>query len=149
MSANPAEVGVTAWKRQLDVALQVAEAIVEGAEKAREIQLAAAVETHAWLEATRKSLAAAPAVTDLAALQSKLATENLGKMAQYWSRLAANTRETQGRIFKLLLESSAAASLLSAGTPAAASQDALSMIDAGYRQWLEAVKRLYSATPTT
>ena len=149
MSANPAEFGVTAWKRQIDVALQVVEAIVEGAEKAREVQLAAAVDAHAWLEATRKSLVKASAITDLAALQTKLATENLGKMGQYWSRLAANARDTQASIFKLLLAGSAAAPLLSE-MQGAAGQDALnSMIDAGYKQWLDALKRLYSATPTS
>jgi hypothetical protein len=146
MSANPAEFGLTAWKRQMDVALQVAEAIVEGAEKVREIQLAAGVETHAWLEASRKALADAAGVTEIAALESRLATENLGKVAQYWARLAANARDTQTRIFRLLLDQSAAP-LLSMQPPAPASQDALnSIIDAGYKQWLETLRTLYATT---
>ena len=37
------------------MAFQVAEAMVEGTEKAREIQLAAAADTRTWLEAARKS----------------------------------------------------------------------------------------------
>ena len=38
---------VKAWKRQLDGALRMAEAITEGAEKIRQVQLDAAVEAHA------------------------------------------------------------------------------------------------------
>ena len=148
MSASPAEVGLGAWKRQMDVALQVAEAMVEGAEKAREIQLAAGVDAHAWLEASRKALAEAPGMTEIAALESRLATENLGKVAQYWVRLAANARDTQTGIFKLLLEQSTAP-LLSVQPQAPAAQDALSsIIDAGYKQWLETLRSLYPATST-
>lgn len=146
MTANPAEVGLGAWKRQMDVALQVAEAIVEGAEKTREIQLAAGVDAHAWLEASRKALADAPGMTEITAVQSRLATENFGKMAQYWARLAANARDTQSRVFKLLLEQSAAP-LLSTQPQAPAAQDALnSIIDAGYKQWLDTLRSLYATT---
>lgn len=148
MSANPAEFGLTAWKRQMDVALQVAEVMVEGAETAREIQLAAGVDAHAWLEASRKALADAPGVTEVAALESRLATENLGKVAQYWARLAANARDTQTRIFTLLLDQSAAP-LLSVQPQAPASQGALiGIIDAGYKQWLETLRALYATTAT-
>jgi hypothetical protein len=144
MPANPAEVGLGAWKRQMDVALQVAEAMVEGAEKTREIQLAAGVDAHAWLEASRKALADAPGLTEIAALESRLATENLGKIAQYWARLAANVRDTQTRVFKLLVDQSAAP-LLSTVPQAPAAQDTLnSIIDAGYKQWLETLRALYA-----
>jgi hypothetical protein len=143
MSAIPADFGVAAWQRQVDVALKVAEAIVEGTEKARQIQLAAALDTHAWLEATRKSLTETPAITDVVALQPKLAAESMSKVAQYWSSIGANARDTQTRVLKLLLEGSVAA-------PAPASQEALtSMMDAGYKQWLDAVKQLYGATVTS
>lgn len=137
MSAIPAEFSAAAWQRQVDVALKVAEAIVEGTEKARQIQLAAAVDAHAWLEATRQSLTKASAITDVAALQPKLAAESMSKVAQYWSSIGANARDTQARIFKLMLEGSA---------PAVVSQDALpGMLDAGYKQWLDAMKHLYGA----
>jgi hypothetical protein len=107
MSANPAEFGLTAWKRQMDLALQLAEAVIEGAEKAREIQLAAGVDAHAWLEASRKALADASGAAEIGALQSRLATENLAKIAQYWAQLGANARDTQTRIFRLAFEPSA------------------------------------------
>jgi hypothetical protein len=145
MSANPAEVGLGAWKRQMDVALQVAEAMVEGVEKAREIQLAAGVDAHAWLEASRKALAEAPGMTEIAALESRLATENLGKVAQYWTQIATNVRDTQTRVFRLLLEQTTAPLLSAQQTPAA--QDALnSIIDAGYKQWLDTLRSLYATT---
>ena len=142
MSANPAEIGMNAWKHQIDITLQIAEALVEGAEKAREIQLAAGVDAHALLEAARKAIADSQGPTDFAAAESKLMTDNLGKAATYWAQLAANARDTQGRIFKLMLDGSPVA------TPAASQAGALtSVFDAGYKQWLETLRTLY--TPVT
>ena len=135
---NPTDTALQAWKRQIDTALRIAEAFVEGAEKAREIQLGAAVEAHAWLEANRKALAGELGPTELIALQSRLATENLGKMAEYWNRLAANARDTQARIVAILTDGTA---LPAAPVPA----DALNaIVDAGYKQWMETLKHLYA-----
>jgi len=135
---NPSDTALEMWKRQIDTALRIAEAFVEGAEKAREIQLGAAVEAHAWLEANRKALAGNPGPTELIALQSRLATENLGKMAEYWSRLAANARDTQARIVAILTEGTAL-------PQAPVVPEALNaIVDAGYKQWMETLKQLYS-----
>ena len=141
MSANPAEIGMNAWKHQMDITLQIAEALVEGTEKAREIQLAAGVDAHALLEAARKAIADSQGPTDFAAAESKFLTENLGKVANYWGQLAANARDTQGRIFKLMLDGSPAA-------PSVAAQaDSLtSVFDAGYKQWVETLRTLYGAS---
>lgn len=135
---NPTDTALTAWKRQIDTALRIAETFVEGAERAREIQLGAAVEAHAWLEANRKALAGEVGPTELITLQSRLATENLGKMAEYWSRLGANARDTQARIFAILTDGAAL-------TESPLAQNQLNaLVDAGYKQWLETLKRLYS-----
>ena len=135
---NPADTALQAWKRQIDTALRIAEALVEGAEKAREIQLGAAVEAHAWLEANRKALAGETSPTEFLALQSRLGTENFAKAADYWTRLAANARDTQARIVSILADGTAL-------PEAPAAQDALNaIVDAGYKQWMEAVKRLYT-----
>ena len=148
MSTNPFELGINAWKRQIDVSLQIAEALVQGAEKAREIQAAAGAETHAWLEASRKAIAESPGVAELTAAESKLLTENMSKVAQYWSQLAANARDTQGRVFKVLVDGVGTAPLFTAGPQAHASQDALSIIDAGYKQWVDTLRSLYAPTST-
>jgi hypothetical protein len=102
MPALPTDAAVTACKRQIDVALAIAEAVVEAAEKAREIQLAAAVDAHAALEATRKSLESATTLPELVELQSRFITGNLGKMIAYWTSLAGNARDTQVRIAAIL-----------------------------------------------
>ena len=102
MPAQPTEAVLAACKRQIDIALQITEALVEGAEKAREIQLAAAVDAHAALEATRKSLESAATLPELVELQSRLATENLGKMLGYWTSLAGTASEMQSRIARIL-----------------------------------------------
>lgn len=136
MSANPAALVLDAWKRQCDTAMKVTEAIIEGAEKAREIQLEAGVDAHAWLEANRKALAAVPSAAELLAMQSRFVTEDLGKVAQYWSRLAANARDTQARVLQILAEAPLAA-------PAALP------LDAGFAPWLESLKWLSRAGNTT
>ena len=102
MPTLPTDVAFTACKRQLDAALGVAEAIVEAAEKVREIQLAAAVDAHAALEATRKSLDAAKTLPELVEAQSRFLTGNAGKVFAYWGALAANVRDTQVRIATIL-----------------------------------------------
>ena len=133
---NPTDTALQSWKHQVDTALRIAEAFVEGAEKAREIQLGAAVDAHAWLEASRQALTGEIGPGELIALQSRVATENLGKMAEYWSRLGANARDTQARIMTILTEG--------AMPQGAVPQDALNaLVDAGYKQWIEALKRLY------
>lgn len=135
---NPTDTALQAWKRQIDTALRIAEALVEGSEKAREIQLGAAVEAHAWLEANRKALAGETSPTELLALQSRLGTENFAKIADYWTRLAANARDTQARIVSILADGTVL-------PEAPVAQDALNaIVDAGYKQWMEAVKRLYT-----
>ena len=144
MTPMPTEAIAEAWKRQIDVVLQVAETCVQGVQRACEIQRDAAVEADTWLKAARTTVAAA-APAELAAVEMRLANENLGKMAQYWGALAANARDTQGRIVEILMRASAAAPLLrpsATGDPQAAGT-LNELVDAGYRQWLEALRRLY------
>ena len=140
MSANPAEIGIAAWKRQVDLALQIAEVVVEGAEKAREIQRAAAVETHARLEAVRKSIEGAAGAAELATLQSQFASENLARAADYWSRLVATSRDTQAEIVRIAMASTGTTPLLA---PQAQPEAITNMIDAGYKQWVDTLQRLY------
>ena len=138
MTPVPMDAAVAAWKRQLDVAFELAEIMVEGTEKAREIQLGAAADTRAWLEAARKSFAAA-APEEFAPLQTRLANENLGKIAEYWTRLAANARVTQVRFVTILARSTGATPLLADKAPLSQA------LDAGYKQWLDTLRRLYPA----
>ena len=147
MTSLPTDAAMAAWKQQFDVAFQVAEAIVEGTEKAREIQLAAAADTRAWLEAARKSFSAASGA-ELPALQARLANENLAKIAQYWSQLAANARNTQVRITELLVRTTAAAPLLAEKPLIPATAVGLNeLFDESYKRWIEAL-RVY-ATPAS
>ena len=144
MPANPAEIGIAAWKRQVDVALQVMQAVVEGAEKAREIQHAAASDTRAWLQQVRSALETAAGPADLAALQGQFMAQNLSRAAAYWSGLAANSRDAQARILAIVMDGTRGAPLLAPGTDAQAMNN---IIDAGYKQWLEALKQVYGTAP--
>ena len=144
MNSIPTDAALAAWKRNLGLALEFAEALVEGAEKAREIQVAAAVETRAWLGAARKSLAAANEL-ELASLQARLANELFGNIAQYWARFAANARDTHARMVQVLVYGAVPAPLL-AGPPRSSALPASpfnDLIDAGYSQWLDTLRRFY------
>jgi phasin family protein len=144
MMPIPAAAAVTAWKRQIDLGLELAQAVVTGMEKACELQRDAARQTYESLEAARNALATtSPA--ELAALQTRLATENLGRMAQYWGALAANARDTHARIVERLMRGAAATPWLTDAAAAPQPTGALNdLVDAGYRQWLETLRRFYS-----
>jgi hypothetical protein len=145
MSSNPTDFALSAWKCQLDTVMKVAEAIVEGAEKAREIQLAAGVDAHAWLEANRKALAGVTSPQELLVLQSRLLTQDLAKVTQYWSRLGANARDTQGRVVQAFIDGSTLAA-----APQLPAEALTSALDASFKQWLESLKWLSRAgSPTT
>src|SRR5690242_21920069 len=98
MNIQPMDLGLSAVKRQMDIALQMTEVLIEAAEKTREIQLAAAVEAHAALDATRKSLQRASTLPELLELQSRRTTENLGKMITYRRTHAGSAGEMLRRI---------------------------------------------------
>jgi hypothetical protein len=96
MSSSPDDFALSAClsacKCQLDAAMRVAEAIVEGAEHAREIQLQAGVDAHAWLEANRKSLAAVGSPAELFALQAFIYKQWLDSLK--WRSRAGSTTTT-------------------------------------------------------
>lgn len=98
----PSQAALAACKRPIEVALEIAETVVEATEKACEIQLAAAVDAHAALEATRKSLESATSLPELVEAQMRLATGNLGSAFAYWSSLAGNARDLQMRVATIL-----------------------------------------------
>lgn len=109
MPVLPADAALAACKRPIDVALEIAEVLVEADEKAREIQLAAAVDAHAALDATRKSLEDATTLPELVGLQMRFFTGNAGKALAYWGALAGNARDAQLRIAAILGGSAPAA----------------------------------------
>jgi hypothetical protein len=100
--AQPTELAFSALKRQMATALQLTEVLVEATEKAREIQLTAAVEAHAALDATRKAIEGAATLPEILELQSRLATQNLSKVMAYWSSLAGSVQDTQMRLAAIL-----------------------------------------------
>jgi len=124
------------WKRQLDVGLNVMEAVVEGAVRMRECQLEAAAQSHADLEATRKAIAAAPDFPALLKLQADWARANAERSLAYWRSLYQCVADTDAAVVKC--------SCAGAATPLPGSPDALlGAVDGAYRQWLQTVQRLY------
>ena len=93
---------VSGWKRQLEASLGVLEAMLEATGKLYETQLAAVVEAHAAVVATRLALQEARSVADLARIQSECLSKNLGATASYWHAVGSIVRDTQSRIARPL-----------------------------------------------
>lgn len=147
MSDKPEDFLMQAWKQQLDAGLRVIETIVESATKLREMQIKAATEAHADLEATRKAIASSADPARLFELQAQWMRSNAEKSAAYWRELYAIMAGTHGEVLGRLC-----APLPPAARPADASKDALlGVIDNAYRQWLDATQQFYKlpAIPET
>jgi phasin family protein len=140
MNGKPEDFLMQAWKQQLDIGLRVMETLVEGATKLREMQLEAATQAHADLEATRKSLASAGDVARLLELQMWWTRANAQKCADYWRGVYDVAMRTQTDLAGCFAARPAAA----AAAPVDESKQAmLQLLDNAYKQWLEATQQFY------
>jgi phasin family protein len=142
MTTKPEDFLLQAWKQQLDLGLRLIETIVEGAIKLREVQIEAATDAHADAVATRKSVADAGDLAQLAKLQSEWTRANVQKCAAYWRDLYEVAMRTQGEL----------ASRAGVQPPAAAvsgepNKALFGMIDDAYRGWLDATQKFYRIEP--
>lgn len=129
---------VQAWKQQLDTALRLVEAMVDGATKLREMQIEAATDAHADAVATRKSIAAATDMAQLLQLQTGWARANAEKCAAYWRALYELAAQTQGELARCVC---AQAPVISSGDESKTAL--LSLIDNAYKQWLDTTQQFY------
>ena len=104
MTTKPEDAAIKAWKRQLDGALRVVEAIAEGSMKIRESQLAAATEAHASAEATRKRLKKAGDAQELWRIQGEWLSASMQMSLAYWRQLYETAAETQSCVAKCFYE---------------------------------------------
>jgi phasin family protein len=141
MNSKPEDFFMQAWKQQLDIGLRVMETLVEGATKLREMQLEAATQAHADLEATRRSIASASDVSRLLELHTQWTQANARKCADYWRGVYDVAVRTQTDLAGCF------AALPAAATPAApvdeSKQALLQLLDGAYKQWLEATQQFY------
>lgn len=84
-----------AFRTQFETGLALVNALVAGAERIREAQLAAARETRVHHEQLAERVGKTASMQDLLALQSSLLSEYCFGTARYWSQLAEIGRETQ------------------------------------------------------
>lgn len=134
------------WKRQFDVALQLVEAMTEGAAKVHETQLEAATDAHANAVATQKSAAGVADPVELARIESQWALHNMEHAAAYWRALFETALATNSSMIKCLCEQPGASGLMPQSFDIDASKGALlSMVDNAYKQWLDTSRRFYSA----
>lgn len=126
-----------AWKQQVDSGMHLVETLVEGATRLHEVQIEAAADAHADLEATRKSLAAAADLPQLVKVHSEWAAANARKCAEYWRDVYTVVARTQGELARCACAQSAA-------VPEEPSNKALlGAIDDAYRQWLDVTQQFY------
>ena len=77
-----------AFRTQFETGLTLVNALVAGAERVREAQLAAARETRVQHKQVAERVAKTASMQDLLALQSSLLNEYCFGTVRYWSRLA-------------------------------------------------------------
>lgn len=94
-----------AWKQQLDAAMRMTEAIIEGSTRVHEVQLEAATEAHADAVATQKSLAAARSPAEMLRIQAEWLAANQKKSMEYWRQLYEAAAATHAELLSCLRES--------------------------------------------
>ena len=92
------------WKAQLDTAMRITEAIIEGSTRMHEVQIEAATDAHADAVATQKSLAAASDPAELLRIQTEWLAANQKKSMEYWRHLVEAAAETNARVMGCLRE---------------------------------------------
>ena len=140
MITQPNDFLMQAWKQQVDGSLRTIETLVEGATRLREIQLEAAADAHAGLEATRKAIAATTDPARVLELQAQWVRANAEKCAAHWRRFCEVGAQTQASLAQCMLPAPAAAA------PAAVDESKramMTLIDQAYKQWLDTAQHFY------
>jgi phasin family protein len=102
MASATESIVMDAWKRQLDTALRITEAIIEGSTRMHEVQIEAATEAHADAVATQKSLAATSNPAELLRLQTEWLVANQKKSMDYWKGLYEAAAQTNAQVMDCL-----------------------------------------------
>jgi phasin family protein len=138
MITQPNDFLMRAWKQQVNGCLLTIETLVEGATKLHGLQLEAAVDAHADLEATRKAMVATTDPARVLELQAQWARASAEKCAAYGRRFYEVAAQTQASLAQYMVSAAAA--------PAAADdskQAVLTLIDQAYKQWLDTAQQFY------
>jgi hypothetical protein len=145
MTSKPEDFLLQAWKRQFDAGLRLLEAMVEGSTRMREIQLAAAAQAHADAEATRKAIAAATDLSQLAKLQTDWARVTAAKSLVYWRSVSQAVMETDAALVKCACAQAQLPlpEVFKGAELEASKQALLGVVDTAYKQWLDAAQRFY------
>jgi phasin family protein len=98
MEANLDSTVMQTWKVQLDMAMRVTEAIIEGSTRMHEVQIEAATDAHADAVATQRSLAAAQSPADLLRIQTEWLAANQRKSLAYWRHLYEAAADTHAQL---------------------------------------------------
>jgi phasin family protein len=133
------------WKRPLDYGFRVMQQVIEGSMKIRELQLETATQAHADAEATRRAIAAATDVGELARLQTEWARSNAERSFAYWRAVSQAVMETDAALVRCACAEAAIPlpEAYKAGDLEASKQALLGMVDSAYKQWLDAAQRFY------
>jgi phasin family protein len=136
--AKPEAAAIAAWKKQIDTGWRVLEAMTEGARRMHELQLEAAVETHAKTEASRKLIADIDDAREIWRIQADWLAGIVSESAAYWRQLYGLAAETQTSVANCVCGQA------STGIPAPGSA-LIGMMDEAYKRWLDTTKQFYSA----
>jgi hypothetical protein len=90
------------WKHQMDTALRLIDAAVQGTLEMRSSQLAAAMETHARDLDAERSVIGAKSASDLMAIQMNWMTGNLERSMAYWNQMFQAAADANSKLVECL-----------------------------------------------
>jgi phasin family protein len=128
-------------KRQVEAGLAVLEAIAAGSRKLQEMQLKAATEAHAAVEAMQKRVAEGADGQELWRLQSEWMSASVEKSLAYWRELYQTSVETESTIAKILAAQVPLSVSAVPGTANASGGPMMEMMNDAYRRWTEAARQ--------
>jgi len=147
MNAISGDTAIRAWKVQLDTVLRVTEALTEGAMKLRDVQLAAATETHASAAATRALVEKCCDAQELYRLQSEWLSASLQQSFAYWASLYSTVIETQQSMAQCIAPQPEASPAEAPAVPEMPRWPLQDMMDSFYKPFIETTKELLARRP--
>lgn len=138
------EMALEAWKRQLECATSVIEAMTEGSIRTREAQLKAAKEANAAAKAQRERIAGAGDAQDLWRLHSEWAQASFSAAQAYWRELAEIALATHSCVARCMSRQARPFGAQAAPGAEDPQRQLLEIMDSAYKRWLVSTRQFYA-----
>lgn len=135
-------------KQQFLSAMQIVDALAEGSQSMRGLQLDAAKKARDNAVSARDKALEAQGPAELVTIGSAWLMRNAEDSASYWSGLYTATLNTNGNLWRCLLDGMSSAQAQAAREAGTSENALLGIADDTFRQWLDANRGLYAFQET-